>query len=70
MARRVAGSGLAFSRTVDQMPPPSVQQEIDNEVDMVAMHRVLMEQGVDKFVKPQRALLNLIAEKRIQLSAV
>ncbi len=64
----VADSGLEFTRKVDQMPPQSVQQEIDEKVDIAAMHRVLMEEGVDKFVKPQRALLDLIAEKRKQLS--
>jgi len=64
----VAESGLEFKRTVEQMPPQEVQQEIDDKVDVAAMHRVLMEEGVDKFVKPQRALLELIAQKRKELS--
>lgn len=64
----VAGSGLEFTRTVDQMPPASVQDEIDEKVDIAAMQRVLMEEGIDKFVKPQRALLELVAEKRKQFS--
>lgn len=64
----VAGSGLEFTRTVDQMPPASVQDEIDEKVDIAAMQRVLMEEGIDKFVKPQRALLQLVAEKRKQFS--
>ena len=64
----VAESGRSFERTVDQMPDSSVQAEIDSKVDVAAMHRVLMEEGVAKFVKPQRALLELIAQKRKELS--
>lgn len=64
----VAQSDLQFSRTVDQMPSQSIQDEIDKKVDVAAMHEVLMREGVDKFVKPQRALLSLIADKRKELS--
>lgn len=64
----VAGSGLKFTRTVDQMLPDSVQDEIDDRVDIAEMHRVLMQEGIDKFVRPQRALLQLVAEKRKELS--
>jgi transaldolase len=64
----VSNSGIQFTRTVDQMPSVAIQQEIDAKVDVAAMHRVLMEEGVDKFVKPQRALLSLIADKRKELS--
>lgn len=64
----IAQSDIRFERTVDQMPAESIQDEIDQKVDIAAMHRVLMEEGVDKFVKPQRALLELISEKRSELS--
>lgn len=64
----VSGSGIQFTRTVDQMPSEAIQQEIDAKVDVAAMHQTLMKEGVDKFVKPQRALLSLIAEKRKELS--
>ena len=63
----VAGSGIQFTRTVDQMPSEAIQQEIDDKLDVKAMHQLLMEEGVDKFVKPQQALLSLIAEKRKEL---
>jgi len=33
------------------------------------MRKVLMEEGVAKFVKPQRALLKVVADKRKVLSA-
>lgn len=64
----VAESGMEFCSTVADMPSEAVQQDIDLKVDVTAMHEVLMEQGVAKFVRPQRALLTLIAEKRAELS--
>lgn len=64
----VADSGIEFTRTVDQLPADSVQAEIDAALDVAHMHQYLMAEGVDKFVKPQRALLALIADKRKQLS--
>lgn len=64
----VVDSGLTFTRTVDDMPSQAVQDEIDKAVEIVAMHDFLMAEGVEKFVKPQRALLELIAQKRKELS--
>ncbi len=64
----VADSGVEFARTVDQMPSQAIQDDIDSKVDVAAMQKALMDEGVDKFVKPQRALLDLIAQKRKQLS--
>ena len=64
----IATSSIVFGRTVDVMPTQEIQHEIDTKVDMQVMHEVLMKQGVEKFVKPQRALLSLIAKKRSELS--
>lgn len=64
----VANSDIEFTRTVDQMPADAILQEIDEKVDFDAMHEQLMREGVDKFVKPQRKLLKLIAEKRSALT--
>ncbi|MDG2222149.1 MAG: transaldolase family protein [Rubripirellula sp.] len=64
----VSASGIDFTRKLDELPPQGVQQEIDAAVDTTAMHCVLMQEGIDKFVKPQRALLELIASKRKELS--
>lgn len=61
-------SGIEFHRTVDQMPNQAVQDEIDAALDSAAMQDFLMTEGVDKFVKPQRALLEIIAAKRSELS--
>jgi transaldolase len=54
----------AYSRRVDTMPSAEVVAEIDDKVDMAAMERVLMEEGIRKFADPQKALLGLIAGKR------
>lgn len=64
----VAKSNVTFTRTVDQMPPQAVQDEIDKALDIMDMHKVLMEEGVSKFVKPQRSLLKVVADKRKSLS--
>lgn len=65
----IAQSDIEFSRTVDQFPSEAVQQEIDAALDVEHMHRELMEEGIDKFVKPQRALLKIVQEKREALTA-
>ena len=61
--------GLTFERTVDQMPPQEVLDEIDAKVDFAKMEETLMEEGLAKFADPQKALLKLIAEKRSRLQA-
>ena len=60
-------AGKVFSRTVDQMPPQSVLDEIAEKVDMQQLEDVLMEEGLQKFADPQKQLLSLIAEKRAAL---
>ena len=65
----VANSDVQFTRQVDQLPAASVIEEIESKVDSKKLHDVLMSEGVAKFVKPQRALLALIAEKRQELSS-
>jgi len=63
----VQASGITFTHTLDQLPSQSVQEEIDQKLDVTAMHEFLMAEGVDKFIKPQQALLRLIAKKRQEL---
>jgi transaldolase len=60
----VEKSGLKFQRTVDQMPPASVLEEIDNNVDVQKMEEGLMREGVAKFAEPQKDLLKLLADRR------
>lgn len=64
-----AMTGKTYQRRVDQLPPEDVLREIDERVDFARMERVLMEEGLQKFVKPQRDLLQLIRQKRDLLSA-
>lgn len=63
----VQDSGLEFSRTVDQLPPQDVLDEIAAKVDQQKLHDVLMSEGLKKFADPQQALLQLVAEKRAAL---
>jgi transaldolase len=63
----VARSGLVFRRTVDDMPPAEVLEEIDAKVDVKKMEDQLMREGVVKFADPQKGLLKLVAEKRRSL---
>jgi transaldolase len=63
----VAKSGQLFSRQVDSMPAASIQSELDASVNVPHMESTLMEQGVAKFVAPQKQLLQTIREKRTAL---
>jgi transaldolase len=66
----VQKSGRAFTRQVDQLPPPEVVAEIDAKVDWHKLEATLMEEGLKKFADPQKALLKLIAGKRASLQPV
>jgi transaldolase len=57
-----------YTRKVDQMPPPQVVAEIEQKVDEAKMEQKLMEEGTAKFADPQKALLQLIREKRQTMS--
>lgn len=64
----VQKSGRIFRRTVDQLPPREVVDEIDAKVDSARLEAQLMLEGVKKFADPQHALLKLIAKKRKSLT--
>ena len=64
----VAASSQSFSRQVDQMLDAAVANELDAAVDVPHMESTLMEQGVAKFVAPQKQLLQTIKEKRAALT--
>ena len=63
----VEKSGKTFIRQVDKLPAAEVLREIDEKVDMAALERVLMEEGIKKFADPQKALLKLIENKRMAI---
>ena len=64
----VQNAGKAYTRRVDQMPPREVLAEIEREVDEAKMEQKLMEEGTAKFADPQKALIQLIAQKRATLA--
>ena len=64
----VEQSGKVFERSVDQMPAPEICEEINSKVDMQHLEDTLMAEGLKKFADPQKALLALIAEKRLAAS--
>lgn len=59
-----AMQGKTFTRTVDQLPPKAVLDDIDAKVDFEKLENVLMDEGIQKFADPQKDLLKLIALKR------
>jgi len=63
----VANSGQVFSRNLDTMPSHAIISELDAAVNVPDLEKVLMEQGVAKFVDPQKQLLQTIQEKRAKL---
>lgn len=64
----VENSGQIFPRSVDQLPPAEVIEEITAKVDMQRLEDQLMAEGIKKFADPQKALLALIDEKRAALA--
>lgn len=60
----VETSGKTYTRRIDCMPGDDVIGEIDEKVDMEVLERVLMSEGLRKFIEPQKALIDLVAEKR------
>jgi transaldolase len=65
----VEASGKTFTRTVDQMPPQTVIDEISQLVDSQHLEETLMVEGIKKFADPQKALLELIEQKGAELAA-
>ena len=61
---KVQASGRTFTRAVDQPLAADVLAEIEAKVDMQRLEADLMAEGLKKFADPQKALLDLIDEKR------
>lgn len=62
-------SSKTYARHIDEPPSASVIGEIQEKVDMASLERVLMDEGIEKFVEPQKALLRLIAHKRASVGS-
>jgi transaldolase len=65
----VAASTERFISRVSDFPDEAICQELDAAVDVPHMEITLMEQGVAKFVAPQKQLLQTIREKRASLAS-
>ncbi|MEA1950551.1 MAG: transaldolase family protein, partial [Planctomycetota bacterium] len=63
----VQQSGRIMSHRIEEFPMPEIMEEIDRVVDFAQMKNVLMEEGIAKFVEPQKQLLELIAKKRLEV---
>jgi transaldolase len=64
----VAASSQQFSSKVAEFPSDTICNELDAAVEVQHMENTLMEQGVAKFVAPQKQLLQTIRDKRAILA--
>ena len=60
----VENSGLTFTRTIDQLPPADLIDQIAKLVDMQKLEDTLMSEGIQKFADPQKSLLALLNKKQ------
>ncbi|MEM7808758.1 MAG: transaldolase family protein [Planctomycetota bacterium] len=60
----IAEGSAMYERTVDKLPDEAVLNELDQKVDLQAMEDFLMEEGIEKFAKPQKALLDAVKQQR------
>ena len=68
--RFLAEHDVKYDRQVDKMPTQSVLEELAEKVDLEEMERVLMAEGLEKFARPQRKLLETVREKREALQGL
>lgn len=66
--RQVAESDCQFEKMVDQLPSDDILADIDKNVDFTHLEETLMREGLAKFADPQKALIQLIGEKRAALA--
>jgi transaldolase len=62
-------SPKVYNRRIDDMPSPSVLEEVDRRINTVEMESRLLAEGTNKFAESQLSLLKLIAQKRASLVA-
>ncbi len=65
----VQASGRTIVRRIDDLPPADVLAEIDDKIDPAHLEQTLMDEGIRKFADPHKALIALIADKRVALTA-
>lgn len=57
-------SGVMVAANLNELPPSDIVAEIDAKVDMARLESVLMSEGLEKFISPQKNLLSAIAARR------
>jgi transaldolase len=60
----IQASGRVIARHVDELPPQSVLDEIEDKVDIKKLEQTLMSEALVKFADPMKSLIQLIAKKR------
>ena len=64
----IAAGSATYSKTAGELPDAAILKELDAKVDLQAMEDFLMEEGIEKFAKPQKALLEAVKEKRAAMA--
>ena len=64
--KAVEESGRTFTSKIAELPPANVLADIDSKVDQRKLEETLMSEGIAKFADPHKALLKLIASKRMK----
>jgi len=62
-------SPKVYNRHIDNMPEPSVLEEVDRKINTAQMESHLMAEGTKRFAESQLSLLKIIAQKRASLVA-
>lgn len=62
-------SGQVFERSIEQLPPTSLIEQIDSHVNFAKLEETLMSEGIQKFADPQKSLIQVIGERRTTVSA-
>ncbi len=63
----MAKTTASFTKTAGELPDKAILDELDAKVDLQKMEDFLMEEGIDKFAKPQNKLLETVGTKRKEL---
>lgn len=66
--RFVASHDVKYGREIEKLPPQKILDELAAKVDLAKMEQALMEEGIEKFSKPQRKLLETVRQKRAALT--
>ncbi len=62
----VQASGQTFTRCINQLPSKEILADIDAKIDFAHLEKTLMKEGLAKFAAPQKQLIALIDEKRME----